>query len=108
MGEVEKLREAVPMPEKPKIKYLRGEANTAWGLRMLFSIDESHVRARSKVLDLLLDEFATLFNIAAVDETMAINLLSEIRQMNEAFLSRFYEVAQPSEDTSAVESPEMT
>lgn len=97
MDEVTKLKEAIPVEEKPKPKFLKGQADTPGGLRMMFSIDERYVLTRHSVLDLLLDEFATTLNLAAMNETIAIEMLNAMRQANESLIVRVMPAAPPVE-----------
>jgi hypothetical protein len=78
-----------PEGEKPKKKFLKGMAETPGDLRLAFSIPADRLR-EGQELDLLdrnLKEMARLLHLAALDDTIAIQLLGNLRQMNDTYCS---------------------
>ena len=88
MSELETLQEAVGRDETQPPKFIRGQTDSPGGMRLSYSIDEYDLMVKRELLDLALDEFATLLNIAALDLTLGIEILHFAREQNENYRIR--------------------
>ena len=89
MTELEVLKESVGQDETQPPKYIRGQSDSAGGLRLSFSIDECDILVKRELPELILDEFANLLNIATLDLTLGIEILHFARELNENYRIRF-------------------
>ena len=88
MSELEVVKEAVGQPPPPPKKFIKGQTDSPGGLRMSYSVDESGMFVKREMLDFILDEMATLLNIAALDLPLAIEILHFASERNEDYRFR--------------------
>ena len=77
------------------MQWLVLSSSSPGGVRMMFSVNEAHLVTKPAVLGLVLDEMANLLNIAGINESMAIEILSGLRQTNDSLLSAMTPVKVP-------------
>jgi hypothetical protein len=80
---VEGLKEVLPYDDPKKKVWLKGQADSPGGMRVMFSIDERLVLTPHELLDLIMSELATLLNFAALDDTIGIEMLHYFHDFNE-------------------------
>ena len=99
---IKELKETVGTPDPPpKRTYSRGRVE-CYETRLSYSFPEDTVSSPLELINLVASDMASLLQFAVWDESVAVDLLSRLRQTRDFYLATF-QVPAPGESVASEE-----
>lgn len=84
---LETLKAAAPMPEPPPKPVIVRGRKEAYGLRLSYSVPEEELLIDQNLLEYLVQDAASILQLAAWGESVAIDILDRFRKIRDYYLS---------------------